>query len=519
MKKINNFSLFFIILVFGLFFITGIAKATPFVTSPTVVWNTPFGTTLYSDPSRIGAEWTLIDSFSIEPGETTQFSGSVIVPTDANTVKLEYSTVQVFSNTTGELEGTYLGASIYKSVFFGGIVTGSYTIATCSNSTIGIVTINVYIDSPLPPPHPPVSCPENIEICIESTTTTQPIVSPTINCPVGEGYVYQDGICIKSTVIGLQNCGDDTRQPPEECDGTDLSGCSVNEYCIPHGQINECTCASSLTVNLLEPNANYCSGIIVFNWETIGDIQTAYQIQISTDVNFTNEYILADSGVVSGVAGTATSRTFNVSLVPTSSCAPGCTRINYGVPYYWRVQVWGGTGGSGWTTYPTGYIYPYPHPPPLITYEPPAIVVPIHPVTFTDTSVCYENSTCQDSGGIDYPCILPYYCNHLIPADSNCTVLDGNCRECTAAPDSNGDGRGDCYSWWFNDSFSGPADDYTIGNPSHNYSSASPAGNPYQTKLKICDDIMCCSAQNPVNVSANSGSVVPQWWEITPYNQ
>ena len=337
-------------------------------------------------------------------------------------------------------------------------------------------------------------------------------------------------------------------QGPLQCD-------DVAKKCVPDGGGVACTndtqCGGNnppLAYNL-RVEQSYCGAITTFRWDysdAEGEPQYQYQLQMSTinddpstPVDEFKDGLVYNTGVVLGTTNSIIVPVYLASIRSPGECnlsQPCNGFINYNVPYYWRVKVWDIDGVSGFPVasdwayyqdthtfdppnnynkdgYPTyaddkdgdeyTYTYPYEHPHPGVSYEPQAIIVPGQPATFTDSSLCYHYDT--DTGNT-----TSYPCKNLIPPGSpstDCKVPGGVCYECTAATD------GHCYTWWLN-GLASPSS-YIIGNTSYQY----PSKDTYQTKLKICDDIMCCSAQNPVNVSANSGSVVPQWWEITPYNQ
>ena len=372
-------------------------------------------------------------------------------------------------------------------------LTGTVSASRCSNATANMV-IALYIESLGPySPANEYCLPDDgyivqDGICIKGTKTTT-TYSPALNCPADQGYVYQDGICIKSTVTGVPFCGNNTIEGTEQCDGTNLSGCVANDYCVAPGQANQCMCAKPPTVVLLEPTADYCSGTVIFNWTYASAqsySQSAWQMQVSTQGNYTNDLIY-DSGKTSG---SGTNNYFSVFLASNPSTVD---HIHYGTLYYWRVKVWDSTDHSsiGYTSYTNSssspvntYTFPYAHPGPAVSYtttpETPTID---QPVSFTDNnSMCYDNN--------------------------------GSSHFCNVAPNT--------YQWWFNvdadiktSLITCSIDNSAIcGVASHSYENGI-----YLTKLQICDpvgaEIGCCYAAS--NIRVGSGKAVPQWWEISPY--
>jgi len=97
---------------------------------------------------------------------------------------------------------------------------------------------------------------------------------------------------------------------------------------------------SSLNV-LTNESGDYCAFKLqpTFSWkfiDTPDDEQTAYQVQIATDNNFSN--IIYDSGKI-----ISNSNTYRVSAPPNG--------LNYDTTYYWRVKVWDKTGlASDWAS-------------------------------------------------------------------------------------------------------------------------------------------------------------------------
>jgi hypothetical protein len=266
--------------------------------------------------------------------------------------------------------------------------------------------------------------------------------------------------------------------------------------------------------NLQALAGSYCSGVsagglVSFKWnyqDEECDTEKMFELQISKNSSFDSAGLVIDK-VFSGLSvacGSLNQQTFYVRLAsasPTSSCAPHCENINYGVPYYWRVKVWeNGTGySSDWINYAdlsdadddgnaNTYTYIYPHPAPNVIYGLPdydfisTFPAPGDPVYFKDSSVCYNEES-------------PYSC--------------ANIAECA----------GECYTWNFGDEGynsdpeSNPPVVYTIGDVTHIYTQA----KVYSSSLQICDEVACCSAVKGVPVKTGGSKELPNWKEVSPF--
>jgi PKD repeat protein len=137
--------------------------------------------------------------------------------------------------------------------------------------------------------------------------------------------------------------------------------------------------------------------------------------------------------------------------------------------YHWRVKVWetapgGGLGNdSGWVTPPSPTYKTVQHSGPLasFTYSPnPATAT--NPVSFSNTSTCYNNS------------------NNQVACQS--------------------------YIWNFGDSTTS-----AVQNPTKTYS----ATGTYLVNLKTYDDIGFCETN--INVQVNSKASVPNFKEVSPF--
>jgi len=479
MKKVNF--LFFPVLLFSLFFIAGTVNAY----DSAVVWNQPTGPT---GPITLqpGFSWEFLASGTF-PATSREWSITVNSPRLTPGVVLLRL---VWDTATSDTGIVVMGGVAYKRAVISQLgpqtFSGSVTWPTCSNGHFVDVLFTIYID-PLSPYNTTKNCPPGSVIqdgvCVTSITLPQPVVSPALNCPSSQGYVYQDGICIKSTVTGVPFCGNNIKEGTEQCDGTNLTGCSAGDFCIAAGQANQCTCAQPPIVTLLEPTADYCAERVIFRWQynsAQSYSQSAWQMQVSTNNSFNQAGLIYDSGKISG---SGTNNYFSVFLASNPSTVD---HIHYGTLYYWRVKVWDSTDHSsvGYSSVNT-YTFPYAHPGPAVSYttapETPTVG---QKVTFTD-----NNSKCYDDGGSSYDCNI---------------------------------GPSNTYQWWFNvdadiktSLITCSIDNSAIcGVASHSYENGI-----YLTKLQICDpvgaEIGCCYAAS--NIRVGSGKAVPQWWEISPY--
>ena len=282
----------------------------------------------------------------------------------------------------------------------------------------------------------------------------------------------------------------------------------------------------------IKVSPNYCaqmltgvpgSGLASFMWtyNSPNNLpQSKYQLQISTSKeNFENN-IIFDSSIKNGQ-----SQSINVIVFNSAANNAG---INFGQEYYFRIRVWDSANKtSGWIYYngnidgnlnsppepiadgtkdineATPYKYPFSHAGPYVVYDVPPQTPPGTPVLFSDSSICYNDTT-------------SYRCDTLKATESE----DGPF--CTAAPDRNNDDKRDCYSWWFNkfnerynryiNNIDMP-DGFFIGNTSNVYQ------NPgtYNTGLQICDELGCCVGIKNVKIGTTEIGNVPKWQEVSPF--
>ena len=264
----------------------------------------------------------------------------------------------------------------------------------------------------------------------------------------------------------------------------------------------------SVTVNPLV-GADYCNGIpngglanFQWNFNSAAGDETAYELQISTSSgdDFDSNKVF-DTGIVPGSAQSKGIYVYSPVTNPAADCSSSTgacgSYINYGsnTKYYWKIEVWDKNGQSASDATTVAYTFPYAHPAPAVIYTVPTSVAPTNAADFTDQSICYD-----DNGG-------QYDCKQLVPDSSLGTHV------CSAATGVDAAGKNACYSWWFNLLNKTTPDDWTIGSTTNSY----PLSGTYTTKLQVCDDIGCCSATTNLKVGTSNAGIVPQWWEISPY--
>lgn len=260
-----------------------------------------------------------------------------------------------------------------------------------------------------------------------------------------------------------------------------------------NGGKNSGTCTATRLGNppsatFLPINMDYCSGTATFSWNYVDNNspaigQQGWEMQLSTDSAFAN--IIYDSDQVNTITNTVQLPAISASINGTSTCAPNCNHINYGVPYYWRVKVWNKDDqpSSDYIIYTNSdtkntLTFPFTHPRPSVNYTVSANIIPHAVVTFTDTSTCFSSDGSS----------------HFCSSDSFNT-----------------------YKWWFTNPNNPTPDATTFGSANWTYANAA----TYSSSLQICDndgfdaDPKCCPAkENPVTVKSNT---VPNWQEISPF--
>jgi len=281
-------------------------------------------------------------------------------------------------------------------------------------------------------------------------------------------------------------------------EGEGSDECSTDDDCITENQ--------PVVYNLSSTAGSYCTGIqgvgiAYFQWYYLdpqSKTQYQYEIQIDDNSDFSSpevDRIAYYTGTPSG------SQQQQLVLVKQVATTPGCDYINYSTTYYWRVKVKNSAKvDSGWIYYnggygvsvqesQTSYTYEYAHPSPVPAYSyAPSAPAPTTLVNFTDSSICYDNTS-------------------LISCADLTDCLGGN-----------------CYTWSLGDSGSNsdpatnpPVVYYTEGNIpasiAHTYTQAATFG----TSLKVCDDIGCCTAAKNINVQSTTGKDLPSWKEVSPF--
>ena len=448
MRKILLFPLVALFIFFGFLYTTNTALA---ATDITVTWTAPISSSSISTATAAkleSADWVNVPiqgNIMVNADVLTNFSIRGVLPAThrkAGTavLKLFFPGAVWGGNPTNPITSTRTVKITATDAANGYLTLTGTTYATGCTNSIDLVYYGAVLYIEALGPYSTESCPEDSVkqngICISETTTT-PIPYSTSDCPPGS--IIQNGICILT---------DSLAPPPPPF-------------------------ADNLSVAL-----NYCAGLATFNWnynDIVGnDPETAWQLQVSTDSNFSNiAYESCDEVMNGDCDGSAESVTILVSPA-----------LNYGTSYYWRVRVWDDTTvDPAWTNYPDTFTT-YAHQAPAVSYTmSPTPATVNQEVSFTD-----NNFMCWLSSGASY----------------SCYIKDEN-----------------TYQWWFGDdsdtgstAISCSVSDATIcGNASHTYD----LSGSYPTELQVCDDIGCCSTTASLSVEAAKTNTVPQWWEITPY--
>jgi PKD repeat protein len=129
--------------------------------------------------------------------------------------------------------------------------------------------------------------------------------------------------------------------------------------------------------NLKVTSPDYCKlgpGATIFSWtftDPDGDSQSAYQVQIDNNSNFSSPEV--DSGKINSSS---------------NSYSPQ-TGLNYNTTYYWRVKVWDSEGNeSSWSYGPSFTTPKHAYPTPAFTFSPEK-PQPGQAVQFTDKSQAF----------------------------------------------------------------------------------------------------------------------------------
>ena len=502
MRKILLFPLVALFIFFGFLYTTNTALA---ATDITVTWTAPISSSSISTATAAkleSADWVNVPiqgNIMVNADVLTNFSIRGVLPAThrkAGTavLKLFFPGAVWGGNPTNPITSTRIVKITATDAANGYLTLTGTTYATGCTNSIDLVYYGAVLYIEALGPYSTESCPEDSVkqngICISETTTT-PISYSTESCPPGS--IIQNGICISKTTTTpisystescpagsiIQNgiCISETTTTPIPYSTSDCPPGSIiqNGICILTDSLAPPPppFADNLSVAL-----NYCAGLATFNWnynDIVGnDPETAWQLQVSTDSNFSNiAYESCDEVINGDCDGSAESVTILVSPA-----------LNYGTSYYWRVRVWDDTTvDPAWTDYP-GTFATYPHQAPAVSYAMSPVPATVNQeVSFTD-----NNSMCWLSSGAFY----------------SCNIKDEN-----------------TYQWWFGDdsdtgstAISCSVSDATIcGNASHTYD----LSGSYSTELQVCDDIGCCYTTASLYVEPVKANTVPQWWEITPY--
>jgi len=246
-------------------------------------------------------------------------------------------------------------------------------------------------------------------------------------------------------------CEDCAPQPPT---ATNLSvdPPNPNDYCVPTG---------------------YPPVRLRWQFSEPGDTQSAYQIQLDTDSNFSNPRgcpLSTDTKVsTEGQAG------------PDYSCL--ANNLSWNTTYYWRLKVWDSQDT------PSTWIYPP---------SPPGSPTPSPGTPFDTISHAYPNPnfTFQDR---------VYSAGEVITFtdDSHCYKPDGTSYRC-----GTDEYAVTSYLWNFGD---GATSFDKSATTTHAYNAA----DDYTVSLSVTDDLGTCSRANPVQVGV--GLPLPEWKEISPF--
>jgi hypothetical protein len=221
--------------------------------------------------------------------------------------------------------------------------------------------------------------------------------------------MYQTRTCTPSGCDVQSQCVYDSScaQPSCSCtpwvnQGCGKDGCVSNEMyrtrtCTPSGCQTESECVYDSTcaqpppspptnnppsaTNLKVTSPDYCElgpGATIFSWtftDPDGDSQSAYQVQIDNNSNFSSPEV--DSGKINSSS---------------NSYSPQ-TGLNYNTTYYWRVKVWDSRNGeSSWSNVSSFTTPKHAWPTPAFTFSP-GKPQPGQAVQFTDKSQAFGGTT------------------------------------------------------------------------------------------------------------------------------
>jgi hypothetical protein len=232
-----------------------------------------------------------------------------------------------------------------------------------------------------------VNCPNGQEVSQNYYFNTAGDYTFTLRA-VGEGYSNWTDAKASLKVNPVQcSCTSWVNQ------GCGLGGCSSNymyqtRTCTPSGCDSESQCVYSSSCTNNPPSAtnlkvnppDYCkSGPgAIFSWtftDLDGDSQSAYQVQVDDNSNFSSPEI--DSGKINSSSNSY-------------SCQTG---LNYNTTYYWRVRVWDSRGNvSSWSYGPSFTTPKHAFPIPAFIFSP-NTPRPGQAVQFTDKSQAFGGAT------------------------------------------------------------------------------------------------------------------------------
>jgi len=307
-------------------------------------------------------------------------------------------------------------------------------------------------------------CPRNE--CVKNATTT-----PDCPCPSHQNY------CVNSNYYEYPDCGNCTNFCTCNTSTDPGQPCAV----IIHHNSPLCVqLPEAINLSVDPPNSNdYCvpTGYppVRLRWQFSepGDSQSAYQIQLDTDSNFSNPRgcpLSTDTKVpTAGQAG------------PDYSCL--ANNLSWNTTYYWRLKVWNSHDATSTWIYPP---------------SPAGSPTPSPGTSFGTISHAYPNPnfTFQDR---------VYSAGEVITFtdDSHCYKPDGTWYRC-----GTDEYAVTSYLWNFGD---GATSFNKSATTTHAYNTA----GDYTVNLSVTDDLGICSWANPVQVGV--GPPLPEWKEISPF--
>jgi len=216
--------------------------------------------------------------------------------------------------------------------------------------------------------------------------------------------------------------------------------------------------APPTAINLASTQLDYCISppAPIFSWTfsdpDAGSSQSAYQVQIATDIGFTT--IIHDTGKV-------------ISSSNSYATPPGV--MGYNQSYYWRVIVWDNNGVSA--------------------------TMPVSALLFTTPLHMYPDAKITCSPDLGVSCPASHALLETIQFNNGPTCYDN----------SNNPTACSSWSWDFGD---GTANS-SIQNPAHQYN----LSGSYTLKFTAGDGLHSCSSTYPININ---NSVRPKWKEVIP---